>query len=172
MSKRFLALLTGLLCLVMSVAPAAAVNISAGGATGRGDSNRIFTAVYNDSGSAMTSGTVAIWDTGTDEAESTFGSYVTTTTTADSNLAAGVVYSDSILDQSFGVICVYGPIHALYANTTDGATDTAGTAIGTTTVDGQFGNGTGLGCLLGAVTAGDTADRARVLIFVDPSGAE
>ena len=136
----------------------------------RGDAGQILTSVYNNSGADLTSGTIVVWDsTG---ADSTLGAYVTTTTSADSNLAAGVVVSDTILSGGVGTICVYGPVFALYANSTDGSTDTAGTAIGTTTVAGQFGNGTGLGCILGAVSAGDTADRVRVKIFVNPSNGE
>ena len=147
-----------------------AVQVSSDG--DRGDANRILTAVFNDSGSDLTSGTVVIWDTGVDDpADSGFGAWVTTTTTADSNLVAGVVQSSTILNQGVGTICVYGPIAARFADGTDGATETAGTAVGTTTVAGQFGTGTGLGVLLEAGQAGE-ADNALVTIFVNPSNAE
>ena len=147
-----------------------AVTISEDGARGR--ANRILTNVYNNSSSALTSGTVVIWDTAL-SGEDNEGAYVTTTTSADSNLAAGVVVSDSIAASGgIGTICVYGPAFALYANSTDGSTDSVGQAIGTTTVAGQFGNGSGLGCILDTPEDGDTADRARVLIFVNPSNGE
>ena len=148
-----------------------ALHISSGGQ--RGDSQVITTTVFNDSGSTLTSGTVVVWDVdAADPAAEGRGSYVTTSTSADSNLVAGVVYSDSIVNQGEGIITIYGPAYALYANSTDGSTDTAGTAIGTTTVAGQFGNGTGLGAILHAPTAGDTGDGVRVLIFVNPSNGE
>ena len=137
----------------------------------RGDSNQVLTSVYNNSASNLTSGTVVIWDTAL-SGDANEGAYVNTTTSADSNLVAGVVVSDTILAGGVGTICVRGPVYALYANSTDGSTDTVGTAIGTTTVAGQFGNGSGLGCILQVPADGDTADRARVLIFVNPSNAE
>ena len=149
---------------------ALAVTISADGS--RGNANRILTNVYNNSSSDLTSGTVVIWDTAL-SGDANEGAYITTTTSADSNLVAGVVLSDSIeASGGIGTICVYGPVYALYANSTDGATDSVGQAIGTTTVGGQFGNGTGLGCILQVPTDGDTNDRARVLIFVNPSNGE
>ena len=157
--------------LLMGVASQAqAVVISSDGV--RGNANRILTAVYNNSTSDLTSGTVVIWDTAL-TGDANEGAYVNTTTSADSNLAAGVVVSDTILASGgIGTICVYGPVYALYANSTDGATDTVGQALGTTTVAGQFGNGTGLGCILQIPDAGDTGDRVRVLIFVNPSNGE
>lgn len=168
MRAKFLLIALALLLLASGQAPA--VTISQDG--NRGDANRILTSVYNNSTTALTSGTVVIWDTAL-SGDTNEGAYVTTTTTADSNLAAGVVVSDSIpASGGLGTICVWGPVYALYANTTDGATDAVGTSLGTTTVAGQFGNGTGLGCILQIPTAGDTADRARVLIFVNPGGHE
>ena len=156
--------------ILLASGQALAVTISSDGV--RGDANRIYTSVYNNSSSDLTSGTVVIWDTAL-SGDANEGAYVNTTTTADSNLAAGVVVSDTILASGGrGTICVYGPVYALYANSTDGSTDTVGQAIGTTTVAGQFGNGTGLGTILQTPTAGDTGDRVRVLIFVNPSGVE
>ena len=154
--------------LLLASESAFATTISSDGV--RGDANRILTSVYNNSTSALTSGTVVIWDTAL-SGDANEGAYVNTTTSADSNLAAGVVVSDSIpASGGLGTICVYGPVYALYANSTDGSTDTVGTAIGTTTVAGRFGNGTGLGCLLD--TTVDGTDNARVLIFVNPSNGE
>ena len=146
----------------------AGIQVSSDGV--RGNANQILTSVYNNSTSDLTSGTVVIWDTAL-SGDANEGAYVNTTTSADSNLAAGVVVSDTILASGgIGTICVYGPVYALYANSTDGSTDTVGQAIGTTTVAGQFGNGTGLGCILDSVTG--STDRERVLIFVNPSNGE
>ena len=144
-----------------------AVNISADG--NRGEANRILTTVFNDSGGTLTSGTVVIWDTG--ESDDGLGAFVNTTTSADSNLAAGVIKSSSILDQSVGTIIVYGPAETLYAGATDASTATAGTAVGTTTVVGQAGDGTGLGVILLDGTD-KTGDGALLTIFINPSNAE
>ena len=147
-----------------------------------GSANRILTAVYNDSGSTLQSGAVVVWDTGSgDPADSALGTWVTTTTSADDTLVAGVVVSNSIPDQQLGTICIYGPAYALWASGTDGGTDATGTALGTTTVAGQYGVGSNLGVALetsansesGAqgvtLTGGDTK---RMLIFVNPSNGD
>ena len=172
--KMFSALLAALLVLG-AVSGAYATQISSDG--DRGDANRILTAVLNDSGTDLTSGSVVIWDTDSgDPVDSGLGAYVTTTTTADSNLAAGVTVSNTILDQQVGTICVYGPVYALHAFATDGGTDTVGTAVGTTTVAGQYGTGTGLGVKLETTANSDSSsashDFKRVIIFVNPSNAE
>jgi hypothetical protein len=152
------------------------------GSDDQSSANRIITTVYNDSGATLQSGAVVVWDTGSgDPVDSAMGTWVTTTTSADSTLVAGVVSSNSIPDQQLGEIIVYGPAYALWAATTDGATDTAGTAIGTTTVAGQFGIGSNLGVTmetsansdsgdLGTNTAG--GDFKRLLIFVNPSNGD
>jgi len=155
--------------LLAGAAPVWAVSISSTGE--RGDSNRITTTVRNNSGSALTSGAVVVWDSSPD-AVANEGAWVTTTTSADSNLVAGVVEDDSIADGALGTIVVYGPIIANYANATDGSADTAGTAVGTTTVAGQYGNGTGLGVIIAGTAPVGVGDLTRLKIFVNPSNAE
>ena len=164
--KKILSIMLAILLLASG--QAFALQISSSG--DRGDANCIFTAVFNDSGGTLTSGTVVIWDTGTDETTAQFGAYVTTTTSADSNLAAGVVHQSSILDQGIGAIQIYGPREALFAKVTDSGTQTAGTAVGTTTVAGQFGTGTGLGVILR--DTGNGPDGELEYIFINPSNAE
>lgn len=166
MTKKMMSVM--LAVLLLASGQAFALQISSDG--NRGDANRIYTAVFNDSGAALTSGTVVVWDTGTDETTIQLGSYVNTTTTADNNLAAGVVQSDTILNQGIGTIQIYGPREALFAKTTDSGTQTAGTAVGTTTVAGQFGTGTGLGVILRDV--GEGPDGENEYIFINPSNAE
>ena len=168
--KMFSALLAALLVLG-AVSGAYATQISSDG--DRGDANRILTAVFNDSGSTLQSGAVVIWDTDSgDPVDSGLGAYVTTTTTADVINPAGVVVSSSILDQQVGTICVYGPVYANHAFATDGATDTVLTAIGTTTVAGQYGTGTRLGMKMETTANSDSGnlsgDNKRVIIFVNP----
>ena len=85
--------------------------------------------VFNDSGGALTSGSVVIWDY-TDSDMYAIGSrkmYVTTTTTADNVAVAGVVVDDSIADQTVGTIAIYGPVKAI--STIGGST--TGSILGT-----------------------------------------
>lgn len=154
--------------LLLAGGQAFALQISSDGV--RGDANRIFTAVFNDAGSTLTSGTVVIWDTGAaDPTDAGLGAYVTTTTSADSNLAAGVVHSSSIVDQGVGAIQIYGAREVLTADGTDRPT-TVGGAVGTTTVAGQAGTGTGLGVLLRTSNSG--SDNENEWIFINPSNGE
>ena len=154
--------------LLLASGQAWATSISSDG--NRGDANVILTAVFNDSGGTLTSGTVVIWDTGAgDPVDASLGAWVTTTTTADSNLVAGVVHQASILDQGIGAIQIYGPRLVRTADATDRPA-TAGTAVGTTTVAGNAGGGTGLGVLLR--TSGSGADAENEWIFINPSNAE
>ena len=166
MTKKMISLM--LAVLLLASGQAWAVTVSADGT--RGDSNRIFTAVFNDSGATLTSGSVVVWDTGAaDPADAALGAYVTTTTTADSNLAAGVVHTASIVDQGIGMIQIYGARQVLTADATDRPT-TVGGAVGTTTVAGQAGSGTGLGVLLR--TSASPVDGENEWIFINPSNAE
>lgn len=165
--KRLFSLLA-LLLAGAAATPCWALSVSSEGDNGLG--HVITQTVRNNSGSTLSSGAIVVWDSSPD-ATTQEGAWVTTTTSADSNLAAGVVRSDSITNGALGEIVVYGPATANYADSTDGATDTAGTAVGTTTVAGQFGTGTGLGVILGSVSPG-AQDFKRVKIFVNPSNAE
>lgn len=166
MTKKMFSIMLAILLLASG--KAWALQISSSG--DRGDANRIFTAVLNDSGGTLTSGTVVIWDTGAgDPANAGLGAYVTTTTTADSNLVAGVVHQSSIVDQGIGAIQIYGAREVLHANSTD-RQGTVGGAVGTTTVAGQSGSGTGLGCLLR--TSGSGVDGENEWIFINPSNGE
>lgn len=129
--------------------------------------------VFNNSGSTLSSGAVVVFDTsGTGvSAGSTLGGYVTTTTSADNDLVAGVVLSNSITDQRRGSIVVHGPALTNFANATDG-TATAGTPVGTTTVAGQAGNAGSDAATLGTALETDSnhqGDYDRVWIYVDPA---
>lgn len=167
MTKNLISLMLAVL-LLASGSAVYAVTVSSDGV--RGDANVILTAVFNDSGATLQSGAVVIWDTqAADPTDVGLGAYVTTTTTADSNLVAGVVHQSTILDQGVGAIQIYGPRQVLFAHATDN-TGTLGAALGTTTVAGQAGSGTGLGCLLR--TTGSTVDGELEYIFINPSNAE
>ena len=177
------ALLASLALVMGSVSGAYASGVQISSDGDRGAGNRILTAVFNDSGTTLQSGAVVIWDTTSgDPVDSGLGAYVTTTTSADDTLVAGVVVSDSILDQQVGTICVYGPVYALWAAGTDGGTDAVGTALGTTTVAGQYGAGSNLGIALETSAnsdsgaripdTGTSGDFKRMIIFVNPSNGD
>ena len=105
--------------------------------------------VFNDSGSALTSSSVVVWDNDDTEFDRSGYPYVTTTTSADSPWTAGVTLTPSCPDQGLCEIVVYGPAQTLVAYSTDNAAED--TLVGTTTVAGQAGDyGTGANtCALG-----------------------
>lgn len=127
--------------------------------------------LFNNSGSTQTSGTVVILDvsgTGVNGATvsgdiagdngidlvssdgdvDNIGTYFTTTTSADVDTVAGVVADDSCLDQTYCRVQTRGPRRVRCADSTDAITVSA--AVGTTTVDGNCGGGSGLGRALEA----------------------
>lgn len=135
--------------------------------------------VFNDSGGALTSGTVVVWDNdgaGFEFDRSGFP-YVTTTTTVDFIWVAGVTLPDSCADQSLCEIVTEGPVITRVAMSTDVAVED--NLVGTTSVAGEAGaytTGNNL-CALGismelreaftGVTVGLTAsDNAPMWVFV------
>ena len=96
------------------------------------------TTVFNDSGGALTSGSVVIWDTGDTEFERTGYPYVTTTTTADENHVAGVTVDDSCADQTLCEMVYYGWAATRVADATDAIVDEL--LVGTSSVAGQAGD--------------------------------
>ena len=96
------------------------------------------TTVFNDSGGALTSGSVVIWDAGDTEFERNGYPYVTTTTTADENHVAGVLIDNSCADQSLCQMVYYGWAKTRVADATDALTDEL--LIGTSSVAGQAGD--------------------------------
>lgn len=94
--------------------------------------------VYNNSGSTMDIGDVAVWDisssTGDDD------NYVTTTTTADTAIVAGVVYGADIAAASYGLLAVHGvvPVDVTSGlNSAGGLACSSGTAGGAKSCDTQ-----------------------------------
>lgn len=129
--------------------------------------------VFNDTGSTVNSGNVVAWDDDDTDFSTTGYPYVTTTTTADDPYTAGVMLTNSCLDQTVCEIVVYGMAEVILANATD---DTAvDTQIGNSTVAGMAGDyATGANtCLLGTLAAYENADiatdgiRGRVFVDVD-----
>lgn len=109
-----------------------------------GGANVWLESVYNNSGSSMAAGSVAVWQVGS----STGGvsNWVTTTTTADTFLVAGVVYPSAIAAGAVGTIAIKGPVNvnaiAGHLNTVGGvacSSATAGSAQSCTTTAANFG---------------------------------
>lgn len=64
--------------------------------------------VYNNSGSVLDAGDVVVWDIGSSTGDN--DNYVTTTTTADTVIVAGVVYPADISTGDTGSIVIYGVV--------------------------------------------------------------
>ena len=99
--------------------------------------------VYNNSGSALTSGTSVVWDMDSDTTDTSYAyrtMWVTTTTSNDDIQFAGIVVDPSIPASTEGTIAIWGPVYALCADSTDALTAShlVGTANG---VRGQLGDG-------------------------------
>ena len=141
---------------------------------------------FNNSGGALTSGSVVILDvsgtgvngatvSGDDAARAdvdadssdgdvdNIGTYITTTTSADHDLVAGVVDDDSCADQAYCRVQVRGPRRVQCADSSDAVT--SGQAVGTTTVAGNCGGGSGLGR---ALEAGNGADGGVLWVDILP----
>lgn len=66
------------------------------------------TEVYNNSGAALDIGDIVVWDIGSSTGDN--DNWVTTTTTADTFLVAGVVYPVGITTAATGTIAIKGPV--------------------------------------------------------------
>ena len=127
--------------------------------------------VFNDSGSALTPGTVVAWDDDDTDFSSTGYPYVFNTATADDPYLAGVILDNSCPDQALCTIVTRGLTDVLIANTTDVAA--VDTLLSSSTVAGQAGDyGTGANaCSLGPLVSFDlgSVDRDFILgrVFVN-----
>lgn len=126
---------------------------------------------FNNSGSTLSAGDVVILDTaGTGvTAGTTLGAYVTTTTSADSVLALGVVLSTSAADQTPVAVITKGPADTFCLDNADAVT--VNTAVGTATTAGRCGGGTNLGIALEAGD-GQNAQPGGMVIWISPTGAD
>lgn len=166
--------------LAIALLLAGSSTVWAGGITGVQDSStpfQITATVFNDSGSALTSGSVVIWDNDDTEFDRTGFPYVTTTTTTDDDWVAGVTLDNSCADQTLCTIVVYGWARTNIAQATDVANED--TPVATTSVAGQAGDyGPAANtCLLGLLTewrnldtgAHSSGDLQPMGVFVNPT---
>lgn len=126
---------------------------------------------FNNSGSWLWTGAVVVFDlTGSNvETGTTLGAYVTTTTTDDSRLVAGVV-KIAADDQMPVVVVTKGPVNASYYGATDPILTSGGAAVGTCAKAGYFGDGSKLGVMLEDLGVSNDGDDAY--IWVDPHNSE
>ena len=152
MRKLSIILVSALLVLGLSIQARAEISTST--FTGdRFEEQQVIVMCYNNSGAEIQSNSVVILDvTGT--AGTTLGTYITTTTSTDSNYVFGVT-DETIAAGSVGRICVRGPHRVHMASTDTSAADTIGTytpaglAETTTTTTNKTG-------ILGVALAEDT----------------
>jgi hypothetical protein len=91
--------------------------------------------VYNNLGSTMDAGDVAIWDIGSSTGDN--DNWVTTTSTADTYLVACVVYPSDIAAGDVGTCAIRGVVPVDMSTTGVGA---AGSVLCTSTTAGSAGN--------------------------------
>ncbi len=157
MRKLSLFVLSALLVLGLSAQVWAEMSPSSATGTSYLD-NQVFTIAYNNSGSDITSNSIVILDTSA-TAGSTLGAYITTTATADSNLALGIT-DETITSGTSGRVCIRGA-HRVWMNSVSGSL--AGYQIATSTTAGKAKVSTGttngnatLGTQLGATATTDS----------------
>ena len=130
---------------------------------------RMTVTVFNDAGSALTSGNVVAGDSADTDFSSTMYPYVVLTTTVDDPWTAGVVLSGSIPDQQLGEIVVFGPAPTLCADSSDAiAVNTLVAASATSGQCGDFAPGANL-CSLGMAMqdTGGASNGEIDNVFVD-----
>lgn len=133
--------------------------------------------VFNDSGGALTSGSVVIWDNDDTEFDRSGYPYVTTTTGSDSIYTAGVTVDGSCPDQSLCEIVVEGPTRTRISGAANGAAEDI--FVGTSATAGQADDydEAASSCALGIIlenrdidTGGvctQTADNCPAMVFVN-----
>lgn len=144
------------------------------------------TEVYNNSGEAIASGWVVIWDFNNVSSPADFTdrlNYIALTTSADHASVAGVIVDDTCAIGATCTMAIRGPVYARSADSTDSLT--ASYSVGTTTLKGQCGQSAAVavnkGILGWAISAApntvanggwggtDGADAILTPIFVNPS---
>ena len=158
---------------------------------------------FNNSGAALVSGQVVVYDRsgtgvntgisgslttvptsagrnsvdvdGSNGDVTNVGTYITTSTTADDPLVAGVVDDDSCAASTYCRVQVFGPRLVTCAGSTDAVT--AATAVGTSTVAGQCGSAAAaangiLGTALTATATTPSRDNSIIWVFIRTSSSD
>ena len=128
--------------------------------------------VFNDSGSALTSGTVVVWDQADTDFNTSGRPYVITSSTADDPWTAGVLSDNSCADQALCTMVTRGITTVRIADATDNASvDTLiGVANGVSGQAGDYATGANtcaLGTLVDFLYGDNGADNTLGRVFVD-----
>lgn len=142
--------------------------------------------VYNNQGSALTSGYVVSWDNEGDTTDSNYAyrtMWVTLPAIRDDVQVAGIVVDDTIPTGSIGTIAIFGPVYALVLDST--AAVTAADLVSAYDTTGKVGDFGGAGadeavlgyCIsaspvaiaYGGYAGADGQDNIMLPIFVDIS---
>lgn len=131
---------------------------------------RNVTTVFNDNGSAVTSGTIVSFDDDDTDFSSSGYPYVVTTTTADDPYTLGVMLTGSCADQTLCEVVTYGPIDVLCDDSSDavGADTLVGVSGTTAGYCGDYNGGNDEAYLGVAIGAGAGTDGNLIKVFVDP----
>jgi hypothetical protein len=116
--------------------------------------------VYNNSSGTLDVGDVVVWDIANSTGDN--DNYVTTTTTADTHIVAGVVYPSDIADGAVGTIVIRGVVQV---DVVQGNLQTAGGLACTGTTAGSAGSCADDNAAFGIVTQGSSGGTSA-LVFV------
>lgn len=117
--------------------------------------------VYNNLGSTMDAGDVAIWDIGSSTGDN--DNWVTTTSTAGTQLVAGVIFPSDIAAGATGTMAIKGVVPVDYA--TGNGTGAAASLICTSTTAGSAGHCTDNNAAFGIVTTAVSGGSVNAYIF-------
>lgn len=157
MTKRFL--LLGLLLALGASTTAADEIPSVVSAT----TNAVWTrVVFNDSGGALTSGTVVVWDTDDTEFDRSGYPYVTTSTSSDSIYTAGVIKDGSCADQTLCQMVVHGPTRTRISGAANGAAEDIFVGTSSTAGEADDYDEAASSCALGIILENRNIDTGAV----------
>jgi hypothetical protein len=120
------------------------------------------TEVYNNSGSALDAGDVVVWDIASSTGDN--DNYVTTTTTKDTALVAGVVYPAGISASASGSIAIRGVVDCDTLTAVDGLGASSFLCTSATAGDGKACTNTNNAYAI--TTAASSSGSATCYVFV------
>ena len=135
--------------------------------------------VFNDSGGALTSGSVVVWDTDDLEFDRSGYPYVTTSTAADSIYVAGVIQDNSCPDQQLCQMVYLGPTRTRISGNANGAAEDIYVGTSSTAGEADDYDEAASSCALGIVledrdidtgaTCTTSEDNCPAMVFVRPA---
>ena len=133
--------------------------------------------VFNDSGGALTSGSVVVWDNDDTEFDRSGYPYVTTSTGSDSIYTAGVISDPNCLDQTLCNMVVSGPTRVRISGSANGAAEDIFVGTSSTAGEADDYDEAASSCALGIIlenrdvdtgaTCTTTANNCPAMVFVN-----